>query len=90
MFKAAVVHIGANPDSSMKAVCDHFLRIPVTSKLCLPDEIVSQQPMASLFEQSLLLLGGHYCPDDGGRAAAGYSHVLALFDSARMMIGEQQ
>ncbi|HEJ9147363.1 TPA: SIS domain-containing protein [Serratia marcescens] len=57
MFNATVVHIGANPDSSMKEVRDHFVRIPVTSKLRLPDEIISQQPMTSLFEQSLLLLG---------------------------------
>ena len=57
MFNATVVHIGANPDSSMKDVRDHFVRIPVTSKLRLADEIISQQPMTSLFEQSLLLLG---------------------------------
>ncbi|HBQ5643484.1 6-phospho-3-hexuloisomerase [Klebsiella michiganensis] len=56
-YKAMVVHIGANPDCSMKEYRDHFIRIPVSSKLHLPDEIVSRQPMTSLFEQSLLLVG---------------------------------
>lgn len=56
-YKATVVHIGANPDCSMKECRDHFIRIPVSSKLHLPDEIVSRQPMTSLFEQSLLLVG---------------------------------
>lgn len=56
-YKATVVHIGANPDCSMKKYRDHFIRIPVSSKLHLPDEIVSRQPMTSLFEQSLLLVG---------------------------------
>ncbi|MCF6464944.1 6-phospho-3-hexuloisomerase [Clostridium sp. Cult2] len=56
-FNATVVHIGANSNSSMKAYSDHFVRIPVSTKLQLPNEIQSIQPMTSLFEQSLLLLG---------------------------------
>lgn len=56
-FKAEVVHIGSNPESSMKEHSNHFIRIPVQTKLDLPEEIPSIQPMTSLFEQSLLLLG---------------------------------
>ena len=56
-FHASVVHIGANPESSMKAYSDLFVRIGVKTKLNLPSEIPSIQPMTSLFEQSLLLLG---------------------------------
>ena len=41
----------------MKEFSDLFVRIPVQTKLYLPDEISSVQPMTSLFEQSLLLLG---------------------------------
>ncbi|SES28161.1 6-phospho-3-hexuloisomerase [Salipaludibacillus aurantiacus] len=56
-YNARVAHIGANPDCSMKEYSDHFVRIPVSTKLQLPNEIPSVQPMTSLFEQSLLLLG---------------------------------
>jgi 6-phospho-3-hexuloisomerase len=56
-FNATVAHIGANPESSMKEFADLFIRIPVSTKLQLPGEIPSVQPMTSLFEQSLLLLG---------------------------------
>ena len=52
-----IVHIGSNPDSSMKDICDFMVRIPVRTKLGLKDEIGSCQPMTSLFEQSVLLLG---------------------------------
>ena len=41
----------------MKANTDIFVRIPVSTKLNLPNEVPSVQPMTSLFEQSLLLLG---------------------------------
>lgn len=56
-YNARVAHIGANPNCSMKEYSDHFVRIPVSTKLQLPNEIPSVQPMTSLFEQSLLLLG---------------------------------
>lgn len=39
------------------AIADLFVRIPVKSKLSLSDEVASVQPMTSLFEQCLLLLG---------------------------------
>lgn len=54
---AKVVHIGSNPNSSMKEYADFMVRIPVRTKLSLKDEIDSAQPMTSLFEQTLLLLG---------------------------------
>lgn len=52
-----IVHIGSNPQSSLAPITDLMVRIPVQTKLYLEDEIVSNQPMSSLFEQSLLLLG---------------------------------
>lgn len=54
---ARVIHIGSNPNSGLRPVADLFLRIPVESRAKAPDEIHSRQPMTSLFEQSLLLLG---------------------------------
>ncbi|MGI8313858.1 6-phospho-3-hexuloisomerase [Halobacillus mangrovi] len=56
-YNARVAHIGANPDSSMSQYSDLFIRIPVSSKVDTPGEVHSEQPMKSLFEQSLLLLG---------------------------------
>ena len=56
-FGAKIVHIGSNPKSSLKPITDIFVRIPVRTKLSLPDEIDSQQAMTSLFEQCLLLFG---------------------------------
>ena len=52
-----IVHIGSNPNSEMKEICDFMVRIPVRTKFYLEDEIDSCQPMTSLFEQSLLLMG---------------------------------
>lgn len=52
-----VVHIGSNPNSGLKDIAAFMVRIPVRTKYYLDDEIDSQQPMTSLFEQSLLLLG---------------------------------
>lgn len=57
LIGAKVVHIGSNPQSDMKDIADFMVRIPVRTKLYLEDEIDSQQPMTSLFEQTLLLLG---------------------------------
>ena len=56
-FGAKVVHIGSNPNSEMKDIANYMLRLPVRTKLYLEDEIDSCQPMTTLFEQSLLLLG---------------------------------
>lgn len=52
-----VVHIGSNPESSLMPLTTLFVRIPVQTKLGLPDEIASNQPMTSLFEQCLWLFG---------------------------------
>lgn len=54
---ARVIHIGSNPESQISEIADLFVRIPVESRMKRPDEIRSQQPMTSLFEQSLLLFG---------------------------------
>lgn len=54
---AKVVHIGSNPNSGLKETACLMVRIPVRTKDYREDEIDSQQPMTSLFEQSLLLLG---------------------------------
>ncbi|MGC4019826.1 MAG: sugar isomerase [Muricomes sp.] len=54
---AKVVHIGSNPNSEMKDICEFMVRIPVRTKNYLDDEIDSAQPMTSLFEQSLLIFG---------------------------------
>jgi 6-phospho-3-hexuloisomerase len=56
-FGATVAHIGSNADSTIAPVTDIFVRIPVRTKLAREDEIDSQQPMTSLFEQCLLLFG---------------------------------
>ena len=54
---ARIVHIGSNPRSSLSPLTDLFVRIPVRTKLDLPEEIPSRQIMSSLFEQCLLILG---------------------------------
>ena len=52
-----IVHIGSNPNSEMKEIADFMVRIPVRTKFYLDDEIDSCQPMTTIFDQSLLLLG---------------------------------
>lgn len=52
-----IVHIGSNPNSEMKDIADFMVRIPVRTKLYLEDEIESCQPMTTLFDQSLLIMG---------------------------------
>jgi 6-phospho-3-hexuloisomerase len=54
---ARIAHVGSNPRSSLAPVTDVFVRIPVKTKLELPDELGSAQIMSSLFEQCLFLLG---------------------------------
>lgn len=54
---AKVIHIGSNPHSPLTEIVAGMVRIPVRTKYYLDDEIDSAQPMTSLFEQSLLLLG---------------------------------
>ena len=52
-----IVHIGSNPNSEMKDIADFMVRIPVRTKFYLPDEIDSCQPMTTIFDQGILLLG---------------------------------
>lgn len=54
---AKVAHIGSNPASPLRDISECMVRIPVRTKNYLDDEMDSRQPMTSLFEQSLLLLG---------------------------------
>lgn len=54
---AKVVHIGSNPNGCVNQYTDYMVRVPVQTRLYLPDEIKSAQIMTSLFEQTLLLLG---------------------------------
>lgn len=56
-FDARVIHLGANSRSSMKKYTDFFVSIPVNTKYQSSEKIKSIQPMTSLFEQTLLLLG---------------------------------
>ena len=52
-----IIHIGSNPKGAVSAYADYMVRIPVQTRLYLPDEIPSGQIMTSLFEQTLLILG---------------------------------
>ena len=52
-----VAWIGSNQESTIAKLANYKVRIPVQSKLNKPDELHSQQPMTSLFEQTLLLYG---------------------------------
>lgn len=52
-----IAHIGSNPESSLQPITDIFIRIPVRTKNQSHGEIDSDQPMTTLFEQSLFLLG---------------------------------
>lgn len=52
-----IVHIGANPTGTIAQLADLQVRIPASTKLHLPDEYISAQPMTSLFEQCLFVYG---------------------------------
>ncbi len=56
-FNAKVAHIGANSDCTMSEYSDVFVKVPTTTKFAAANEVNSIQPMTSLFEQTLLLLG---------------------------------
>lgn len=55
-FGPKIIHIGSNTESTVSHQADFLVRIPCKTKLNLPDEMSSAQPMSSLFEQCLLLL----------------------------------
>ncbi|MDR2407572.1 MAG: SIS domain-containing protein [Bacteroidales bacterium] len=52
-----VVYIGSSPDSTIGKLADIRVMIPVSNKFYQNAVIKSEQPMTSLFEQILLLLG---------------------------------
>ena len=54
---ARLAWIGSNDESTIAGLSDIQVRIPVQTKLNRSDELHSQQPMTSLFEQCLLLYG---------------------------------
>jgi len=54
---AKIAWIGSNDESTIALLADYVIRIPVQTKLNKEDEMKSEQPMTSLFEQSLLLFG---------------------------------
>jgi len=56
-----ILYVGSNLSSTVAVLADHTLRIPCRTKLALPDEIPTKQPMASLFEQALLLVCDAIC-----------------------------
>ena len=60
-FGARVLYIGSNMGSTIAGLADLGVRIPCRTKLGLPGEIPSEQPMTSLFEQALLLLCDALC-----------------------------
>ena len=55
-FEPTIAHIGSNPDSSLRPLRNLFVRIPVRTKLNLPGELASAQPMTNLFDQALYIL----------------------------------
>ena len=54
-YHPRMAYVGSNRNSTIAGMCDVMVRIPCRTKLALADEIPSNQPMSSLFEQSLLL-----------------------------------
>lgn len=60
-FSPKIAYIGSNCSSSVCKMADIRVRIPCRTKLGLQDEIKTQQPMSSLFEQSILLICDIVC-----------------------------
>lgn len=56
-FNARIAYIGSNSESTVSQLSDLFVRIPVPTKIVVDNTVDSQQPMSSLFEQCLFLLG---------------------------------
>ncbi len=53
---ARIALLSSNRASTLARAADIFVRVPVRTKLGLPDEIPSLQIMSSLFEQCLLVI----------------------------------
>jgi Predicted sugar phosphate isomerase involved in capsule formation len=56
-FNCKIVHIGSNPHGDLSRYSEYMIRIPVRTRLNLENEMESKQPMTSLFEQTLMILG---------------------------------
>lgn len=56
-FGAKIAHIGCIPDNPISPITDVFVRIPCKNKKAMDDVVPSKQPMTTLFEQCVLLLG---------------------------------
>ena len=54
---AKIAHIGCIPDNPISPITDVFVRIPCKNKKAMDDVVPSKQPMTTLFEQCVLLLG---------------------------------
>jgi 6-phospho-3-hexuloisomerase len=54
---AKIAYVGSNLQSTVAALADVLLRIPVATKLHRPDELPSRQIMTSLFEQAVYVFG---------------------------------
>ena len=52
-----IAHIGCIPDNPISPITDVFVRIPCKNKKAMDDVVPSKQPMTTLFEQCVLLLG---------------------------------
>lgn len=53
--QARIALISSSSNSTLKKISDVSVRIPCPTKLHLPNEIQSKQPMTNLFEQSILI-----------------------------------
>ena len=60
-YRAKVALITSSSRSTLKGLSDVSVRIPCPTKLRLPGEIPSKQPMTNLFEQSLLIFCDCVC-----------------------------
>ena len=54
---AKICLITSSSDSTLRQLSDASVRIPCSTKLNLPGEIISKQSMTTLFEQCLLIFG---------------------------------
>jgi 6-phospho-3-hexuloisomerase len=52
-----LVYVGSNPQSTAASLADFIMKIPGRTKLNLSGEFQSFQPMSTLFEQVLYILG---------------------------------
>ena len=56
-YDGMVFYLGCNPQSTLAKMADRHLYLKGRTKLALPGEYPSRQPMSTLFEQQLYLLG---------------------------------